>query len=231
MVLDRVSAALFRTLSAGRAERVFHPQGVAYEGRFLPRRDAQLLASSRLLATEHDAIVRFSRGVGLPAGTPDILGLAVKVLDVHGPGADQDLALASSGRSRVGRRLLVPRTDFAGTAFSSILPYDVDGRRVVIMASLVDSDRSLPFLRLSEGSAASVELRFWLEPGDVTVGRLRLRSQLDASASRDLRFDPWHTGPELRPAGLVNRLRRPTYRASQEGRDAPADGIRRHLDR
>lgn len=230
-MLDQLTAGLFRGLSAARGERVFHPDGASFRAHFEPDPRPEELGESLLLRGEREAVVRFSRGVGLPRAAPDILGVAVKLLDVYGPDHDQDLALASSGRSPVGRRLLVPRRDFAGTVFSSILPYAAAGRRVVVLAAATGRRGPVPLEALVDASHGPMDLRLWLEPGDVTLGWLRLGPRLSAEASADVRFDPWHTGPGLRPVGLLNRLRRPTYAASQEGRDAPAAGIRRHLDR
>lgn len=53
------------------------------------------------------------------------------------------------------------------------------------------------------------------------VGVASLGRRLPASVADDLRFDPWHTGASLRPVGLLNRLRRPAYVASQRSRGVP----------
>src|SRR4029450_7999147 len=48
----------------------------------------------------HQALLRFSRGAGLPEPLPDALGVAIKLPDAHGPGVDQDLLLTSSTARR-----------------------------------------------------------------------------------------------------------------------------------
>lgn len=229
-MIARLTAAVFRGLSAARGARVFHPDGVAYRARWEPAGPAGdaggVLASPASEAREVDAVVRFSRAIGLPETAPDILGAAVKLLDAHGAGRDQDLALASSGRSAVSRHVLVPTRGFSGAVFSSLLPYAASGERVTVMAEMVDDTPARPFAALRDDEVAPADLRLWLEPSGRELGVLRVGDRLPAAVSRDLRFDPWHTGPGLRPIGWLNRLRRPAYAASQEGRDAPAAGAR-----
>lgn len=223
-MLDQLTARLFRALSAARDKRFFHPDGAAFLARFQPDPQPAVLQGSPLLSSEREAIVRFSRGVGLPRGAPDILGVAVKVLDVYASGHHQDLALASSGRSVLLRRMLVPHRDFASAVFSSVLPYQAAARRVVVMAAAPTEAGDVSLDRLVRASSAPMNLRLWLEPGDATLGWLRIGERLPAQASAELRFDPWNTGPDLRPVGMLNRLRRPTYAASQEGRGAQSGG-------
>jgi hypothetical protein len=68
------------------------------------------------------ALLRFSRGAGLPEPLPDALGVAIKLPDAHGPGADQDLLLTSSSDRPLLRRLLFPARSFLRGAFSTALP-------------------------------------------------------------------------------------------------------------
>ena len=56
--------------------------------------------------------MRFSRGAGLPEPLPDILGVAVRVLDSHGPGGHQDFLLATSSGLPVAHHALLPATTF-----------------------------------------------------------------------------------------------------------------------
>lgn len=71
------------------------------------------------------------------------------------------------------------------------------------------------------GDAHGVRVQVWLGGTGDAVGVASLGRRLPASVADDLRFDPWHTGASLRPVGLLNRLRRPAYVASQRGRGAP----------
>lgn len=233
-MLDRLTAGAFRLASSLRGDRAFHPDGVAFTARWEPA-GGPAGHGSRLLGPDGaETVVRFSRGAGLPHALPDVLGVAVKILDAHGDASDQDLALASSLRGPFLRRLLVPQRDFAGAVFSSIAPYAVAGRRVVVLGDVVRSDAAgpvghVPFERLADAPAAPVDLRLRLSPGDEVLGWVRVGARLPEDLSRDLRFDPWNTGPDLEPVGWLNRLRQPTYAASQEGRDAPEAGVRAHV--
>lgn len=233
MGIDDVTAGLFRRLSDARDARVFHPRGVLFRARWEPVHAPRVIGDSPLVTGEHDALVRFSRAVGVPAPAPDILGVAIKVLDVHGPGRDQDLLLASSGNAPVLRRLLLPMRDFGGTTFSSLLPYAVgDGRALVTASAAAHRRDQLTYAAIEDGTVdppmLTVELRT-LAGRRVPVATVVPGERLSPEAAADIRFDPWHTGRSLRPTGLLNRLRRPAYQASQEGRDAPDDGVRDHL--
>jgi hypothetical protein len=69
----------------------------------------------------------------LPEPLPDALGVAIKLPNTHGPGADQDLLLTSSTDRPLLRRLLFPARSFAHGAFSTALPYDLGNDRVVLL--------------------------------------------------------------------------------------------------
>lgn len=65
--LSGVAAGLFGSLSALRGKRIFHPDGVAYVATltFLP--EDQIDPLLRFAAgTCNDAVIRFSKGLGLP---------------------------------------------------------------------------------------------------------------------------------------------------------------------
>jgi hypothetical protein len=150
--------------------------------------------------TTHPALLRFSRGAGLPEPLPDALGVAIKLPDAHGPGADQDLLLTSSTDRPLLRRMLFPASSFVRGAFSTALPY-----------------------ALAELRAAADGLRFELRTAR-TFGRSQALATvivgppLPADQTEALRFNPWTTGPRIRPAGWLNLLRDTAYRASQRGR-------------
>lgn len=220
-MLDAITGTAFRLLSGLRGARIFHPDGVAFDARWSTV-DPVLPEGSPLAAPDgHQAIVRLSRGIGLPPALPDLLGVAVKVPDVHGPGLDQDLLLASVGPGPVGRRVLTPAVDFRATTFSSLLPYAVGGHRAPVVAE-VHGPGASTLVALQHADASALEVQLYLGSGG-HFARIALGRRLDDEVARELRFDPWHTGAALRPAGLVNRLRRPAYQASQEGRsDDPA---------
>jgi hypothetical protein len=89
-------------------------------------------------------VLRFSRAAGLPEPLPDALGVAVKLPDAYGPGADQDLLVTSSIDRPLVRRLLFPATIFVRGAFSTALPYQLGDQRVVLLLVPALPDGGLP---------------------------------------------------------------------------------------
>jgi hypothetical protein len=165
---------------------------------------------------ERAALVRISRGGGLPEAVPDVRGCAIRVVDAHGPGRDQDLLLASSLSRPVGRHVLMPGRDFGGAFYSSLLPYDVGGRRLVFGAAVAgragttldEVERSVARGPLRIHLLAASPLGRWEGVAEVTLERL-------AHEAGDLRFNPWVTGGGIEPVGMLQALRDPAYRASQ----------------
>lgn len=171
----------------------------------------------------YPATVRLSRGTPTPDGWPDLLGLAVRL---HGTVGPFDLMLSSTGQRPLLRHLPVLRSDFAGP-YGSLLAYRVDGRRVYLTAR---SDRPLG-RRLGEvaaladqGAAGLVLLAAGVTGPWRPFGRVVLGARLSTEVDAALAFDPdGSRGSELRPTGLLQRLRRASYAASQRGRGAAAD--------
>ncbi len=219
-------AELFRVAARLRGARAFHPRGAVFSAIWHAAADPGPLRGSPLLDGDHPAYLRLSHGIGLPPGVPDILGWAIKVLDVHGPGHDQDLLLASTGDGAVGRHLLRPARDLATTTHSSLLRYAVAGagRSTVVARGTPGSD-PLPYAEVARPDAAlpHYEVRLGGVDGPL-LATVEVGGRAPERVAAALRFDPWHTGPELRPVGMLNALRAPTYTASQDGRGAPAAG-------
>jgi hypothetical protein len=204
--LDPATFALFRRLSSGRGRRIFHPRGTAYAARFSAAPDG-LGAAIFAIGFEHEALVRLSRGLGVRPPLPDVFGLAVRLPDVYGPGAHQDFLLASSGGGPLGRRLLRPALGSGAGMYSSLLPYEIGARRLLVGARATASSPTIAFELLVASPAGT-----WRGVGRLTLGR-----RLDDSAARALRFDPWNTGGGIIPVGLINRLRAAAYRGSRRG--------------
>jgi hypothetical protein len=237
--LASLLAALFRLLARLRRARALHPVGVGYRGRLEITVGARRFAGARLLApgAAYDALVRFSRGGGLPEPLPDALGVAVKLPDAYGPGRAQDLLVTSSADLPLVRRLLFPGRSFLGRSFSSALPYRVAGHRVVTVLRSGRGHRPRTGRALAdlEAAAATGELVYELRlAGSLgrsrTVGRLTVGPPLDGGATEALSFNPWVAG-DLVPVGWLNRLRRPSYAASQQGRREAGRPAQRTLPR
>jgi hypothetical protein len=160
-------------------------------------------------AGQDDAIVRISRGIGLPDLLPDIQGLAVRVAL---GGAEADLLLASTGTGRLTRYLLTPTRRPTGRSLTSLLPYR-SPRGPLLLAAVPESEHAF-------------ELR-WAGPVGPwhTFGRL----ELGAPYGDDLRvsFDPIvNVLPGLGHYSWVRLLREPAYwtARSRTGRTArPGD--------
>jgi hypothetical protein len=230
-----VVAACFYTLATLRRRRSLHPMGIGYQGWLQVPNECPPQSRVPLFqaGARHQALLRFSRGAGLPEPLPDALGVAIKLPDVHGPDADQDLLLTSSTDRPLLRRLLFPATSFVRGAFSTALPYDLGSERVVLLlvpmpisagpstggAGHRPVGGTLAELRAVAANGLELELRTAKSFGrsqplaTVTVGPPLSPDQTEA-----LRFNPWTTGPGIRPSGWLNLLRDVAYQASQRGR-------------
>jgi hypothetical protein len=227
-------AAAFSALAALRRRRSLHPTGLGYRGWLQVPGDGPARSDVPLFraGAVHPVLLRFSRGAGVPDRLPDLLGVAIKLPDAHGPGADQDLLLTSSTDRPLLRRLLFPARSFVRGAFSTVLPYDLGTDRVVLLLvpahaggerSARDGGRRRGGGALAELRAAADGLRFELRTAG-SLGRSRLLGTVTAGApllaeeTESLRFNPWTTGPGIRPSGWLNLLRDAAYRASQRAR-------------
>ena len=79
-----------------------------------------------------DAIVRFSRALGLPRPLPDLLGVSLRVLDAYGEGRHQDVLMVSSVDLPVLHHIFVPAGDVQQRPYSSSLPYRVGDDRFLL---------------------------------------------------------------------------------------------------
>jgi hypothetical protein len=223
-----LAAVVFGIASALRRGRAFHPDGVAFRATLVvPGGDLGVPLLDE--PGRHRALVRFSRGAGLPERFPDLLGIAVRVLDAHGPGDDQDLLFTSSGSAPGLRHVLSPACSFDHGRYSSILPYEVGNERVVFGARPVRRGGP-PATRLAELAAAVADghLRFALDIAEASgpwreVASVEVGEPLPADEAESLRFTPVHTGGGIRPVGVLQSVRRLAYRSSQATRPTPAD--------
>lgn len=209
--LARPLAVAIGLLAAVRRARAFHPAGSTCGAEVEIHDRPHPL---RALAGRHRAVVRTSRGAGLPAVLPDVHGVAVRLVapDADPGAADPetilDLLLSSAGSGRVTRHLLRPGRHPHRATYSSLAPYAAaDGRRFVVGARFRDGRPDLGDLLVARPGGP------WREVGVVTVDLARPWSD-----DEGLRFDPFRCPPWMEPVGAVNRLRQPAYRASQARR-------------
>ena len=204
------SAVAFGALSALRRRRIFHPTGTAYSATVDIDPADQLGVPLFDERARRRAIIRLSRGAGVPAPLPDVLGLAVRILDAHGAGDDQDLLMVSSGTAPGLRHALLPARKYGDAFYSSILPLRVAGRAVLVGAQATRSEEESPSIF---DLVCASPLGPWQPLGRIEVG-LRLPDQ----QAEALQFNPFVTGGGIEPAGVLNALRRRAYAGSQGGR-------------
>jgi hypothetical protein len=141
-----------------------------------------------------DALVRVSRGIGLPDALPDIHGLAVRV---QVGGTEGDLLLANTGLGRLTRFVLLPTRTPTGRALTTLLPYR-SPRGPLVVAAVPESPRTF-------------ELR-WAGPVGPwhPFGRLELGEPW--ADDTPISFDPvLHVLPGLAHYAWVKQLREPAY--------------------
>jgi hypothetical protein len=211
---------LFKELSRLRRKRVFHPFGVGFAAEYRPLAGA---VGALALDTESEPLVRLSRSIGLPERLPDPCGFAFRFPDAFGPGEHQDVLLVSSGAAPLARHALLPSRGFCDRPYSSVLPYRLRGETVMLGARALAPAPGPLLADLRERERGGLELEILLASvrGEWRpVGRMALGRRLPPEQTERLGLDPTNTGGGLELAGLLNDLRGPSYRGSQEGRAA-----------
>jgi hypothetical protein len=220
-VMDRVTTAFFFKLGRLRSARGFHPRGASFSARItaMPGVDAPWARHLLWSGRERRALVRFSKGAGLPDPLPDVLGFAVKII-VDESAETTDLLLSSAPPWPLARHILRPAKHFSRTSFSSVLPLECEGAKLVLGA--VPARRAARDTLRALHRAEAPELAYLLtgarprQPWEV-FAKLDITEKLEPESSERLRFDPFNVPSGLRPVGSLNRLRMPAYRASQRG--------------
>lgn len=222
------TSAFWGALSTLRGRRrSLHPNGDAYRAELVvPDRPGSLGADLLDQPGTRRAIVRFSRGAGLPEPLPDILGMAIRVLDAHGPGAHQDFLVVTSADVPVAHHALLPARSYFDRTFSSILVYSIGGRtRLVGAQPRTEAPHGAGTgLGALKTAAARGDLEYDLSIAAPfghfeAIARLRIRDRLPDDDSEHLRFNVWNTGGGIRPGGPFQGLRLPAYEGSQRGRE------------
>ncbi|MGY1609899.1 phosphodiesterase [Geodermatophilus sp. SYSU D00700] len=217
----RIAAVPLGTLARRRSGKPMHPRG-AVLGAVLERDGAVPDWGVPWLTgpAREPAVVRLSRGAGLPAPLPDLLGLAVRL-----PGGDRpvDLLLSTAGRGRWTRYLPVPRTD-AAVPYSSFMGYR-SAAGTLRLAAVPDGPVHVPSdpgpVR-TEAPGTVFRLLVARGTGEWTpFARLVLGAPV-GEPDPDLRFDAVRNPPPgLLADGPMARFRAPAYAAAREGRSTP----------
>jgi hypothetical protein len=199
----RAVAVPLGALARRRRGKPMHPRGTVLDA-VLQRTGGPAGWRVPWLAGSGDeaALVRLSRGAGLPTPLPDLLGLAVRIPD--GP---VDLLLSTTGTAPLLRQVPVLRRRPAA-AYTSTMGYRTDGG-TLRLAALPDRGARRFTLAAARGQGP------WRPFGRLVLGDPR--GPLDP----DVRFDAVRNPPHgLVPDGPMARFRAPAYAAARAGRDA-----------
>ena len=206
----------FDALARIRSAPAFHPRGLLYDG--------VLAVDGRgpVPTGERPALVRLSKGAGLPGPTPDFLGVAVRVDPLH-PAPVDFLCTTTVSTSGLGRWLIAPARRWAGARLTSLMPWESGKQRRQVLLAVGDERlQGATPEEPAEHLPVKIDVRVVDEDGrTVQTGTLTLTS----SSSKDpdeVAFDPlvhhphgWVVGPRW-----VARLREAAYVGSRHGRDA-----------
>jgi hypothetical protein len=206
-----------------RSASVFHSRGVAFHGELVVPGDCSVGATLFDEEGRYDTVVRMSKAAPTPGSLPDLLGLAIRVLDAEDD-RPFDLLLATSSRKPGLRHVPLWSRDFVST-YTSIAPYRVGGQKRYF-AAFPQDDRTI---RPSRGPLrAAVEkeplvFRLALASGRShwqPVATLCVNEEANLGGE-DLCYAPTQNVVEgIHAVGWVQRMRRQSYRGSQEGRGA-----------
>jgi hypothetical protein len=221
---------LFDALARWRSGRAVHPHGMLFDARVAVT-DRESITAGALGGTgERSALVRVSPSMGTPRGMPDLLGIALRVaLD---DAQVLDVLFARVGRHRLTRLLLVPAAGWCRGPYSTVLPYVVAGRHVMLGLDPVEPGRAdAPDSSAVRDAVAQAPVAFTVTEQSLggrrhAIGRLVLESV--ASEAEPVSFDPvLNAHPQLRPARLLSGLRERAYTGSRRGRHADPGALHR----
>ena len=195
-----------------RGGRAMHPRGAVFDA-VLERSGAVPPLGVPWLdeAGSGPVVVRLSRGAGLPAPLPDVLGLAIRLGDDAAP---VDLLLSSSGRGPWSRLVPIPRVE-AEVPYGSIMAYSSAVGPIRIAALPETSGVASDPGPVAEAAAAG-ELAFTVAAAVGRgpwhpFGRLRSTGRRE-SLDPGVRFDAVRNPPPgLVPDGPMARFRAPAY--------------------
>ncbi len=202
-VLSGVAARLRRS------GKPLHPRGASFTGvlvRFgsvpawgVPWLDT--VGSSQVL-------VRLSRSAGLPAGWPDVNGIAVRLLDDGG-----DLLFSTTGSGTLTRFLLAPHRHIGGV-HTTLMPFRTAAGPLLLRADL-DGD---PGIRSVAGVRLPVTVTLSAAPPRGAwppFGHQTLKAPVGLVPDPPVSFDPLAGPPGLGSYPWAAALRGPAYAAAR----------------
>jgi hypothetical protein len=214
----RLVAGPLGAIARLRGGKPMHPHGTVFDAVLERTPDPRWTVPWLAAAGSEPAVVRLSRGAGLPAALPDLLGVAVRL---RSDGEPVDLLLTTTGRGPLTRLLPAPRRD-AAAFHSSIMGYrSADGAvRFAAVGEDVgapsDPDRQARAVDRS-GLRYTLLVARGLGPWR-RFGRLALTAPVP-ERDPDVRFDAvQHPPPGLVPDGPMARFRAPAYARARAAR-------------
>lgn len=223
-VAGRLVAVPLGVVARWRGGKPMHPRGAVFDA--VLERQGGTWGVAWLDARATDAVVaRLSRGAGLPARLPDLLGLAIRF--PGDDGAPVDVLLTTTGRGRLTRLVPVLRRDTAAF-YSSIMGYRSDAGSLRL-AAFPEADDVPSEPRPLAAAVARDGLRFTLA-ACAGLGpwrpfaRLTLHRPLPG-LDPEIRFDAVQNPPPgLVPDGPMARFRAPAYARARAARTPTEPG-------
>ncbi|WP_026549944.1 hypothetical protein [Arthrobacter sp. Br18] len=212
-------AGLFSAIKRVRPERPIHSRGLRLTGavEVAPPGTASGIAWIDTPGTSTVA-ARISRSVGLPDGLPDVVGLAFRINDwpdAADAGLPADVLLSSTGWSRAGRFVLLPRFRADRSPLTTIIPYRGPHGPVLIGARTLGPaplPASLGAFGRTLGGEAWVLGLYHARPRGPWHQFGTMSLLLDLQGKEDLRFDAvLNPLPGADTYGWTKRLREPSY--------------------
>lgn len=214
-----------------REARMFHPTGHTFSGRIEPIIGGNFDTLGRAL--DGRVLVRLSGALWKKEREVfDVLGIGMRVrpgrgadLDEHPAPGDQDLLFATirSPLTMFASPFTTDATTFL-QRYWAVSPFASPAGRVMLRLSPIGSAEigGSRIARLREAIRRG-DTGFWLEARNtlhagwhrVAHVLLERETQIDQA---QLSFDPFRTGADLAPVGLVHAIRRAAYAASRRAR-------------
>jgi len=208
MTLSRATTAAvavgFGLAARLRRAAALHPLGVATPARVHRHGLRQRTGVAWLDEPGVDeALVRFSRAVGLPPPLPDVHGLGIRVLGADGPA---DLLLSTALWGRLVRHVLRPAWSPRSASYTCVVPFDTPSGSLMVGAR-------------PEGEAFALEVAGRGEPWRRFARLVVAAPEQVPTRHEELDLDPvLHPVPDLRMPAWLADLRGPAYAASRQAR-------------
>jgi hypothetical protein len=225
----RIVAVPLGGIARWRGGKPMHPRGAVFDAVLERQGGVDPWGVPWLDARSTDAaVVRLSRGAGLPAPLPDLLGIAIRLPGgIPGSEAPIDFLLSSTGRGTLTRLVPVPRRDTAAV-YCSIMGYRSDAGSLRLAAFPEADDVPSDPQPLAEAVSRD-GLRFTLAAARGLgpwrpFATLSLREPLP-SLDPAIRFDAVQNPPPgLVADGPMARFRAPAYARARAASRATGTG-------